>query len=53
MTDADKKLPRKSSKSAIDAFVEQVRATPAVKPGGERGRLIFAMDATASREPSW
>jgi hypothetical protein len=24
-----------------------------VRPGGGRGRLIFALDATASREPSW
>jgi len=24
-----------------------------VKPSGERGRLIFAMDATASRQPAW
>ena len=53
MTDADKDLPQKSSKAAIDAFVEKVRSTPVVKSGLERGRLIFAMDATASREPSW
>ncbi len=26
---------------------------PVVKAAGERGRLIFSMDATASREPSW
>ncbi len=26
---------------------------PAVRDAGDRGRLIFAMDATASREPSW
>ena len=26
---------------------------PAVRAAGDRGRLIFAMDATASREPSW
>jgi len=24
-----------------------------VRPAGERGRLVFAMDATASREPTW
>ncbi len=24
-----------------------------MKPAGERGRLMFAMDATASREPTW
>ena len=53
MAGADKDLPQKSSKSAIDAFVRQVRSMPATRAGGERGRLIFAMDATASREPTW
>ena len=53
MAGVDKDLPQKSSRAAIDAFVKKVRSTPAIKPGGERGRLIFAMDATASREPSW
>ena len=53
MTGADKDLPQKSTKVAIDAFVKQVRSTPVVKSGQERGRLIFAMDATASREPTW
>ena len=53
MAGADKDLPQKSSKSAIDAFVKQVRSMPATRAGGERGRLIFAMDATASREPTW
>ncbi len=53
MAGADKDLAQKSSRSAIDAFVEQVRTMPAVRAAGDRGRLIFAMDATASREPSW
>jgi len=53
MTDTDKDLPQKSSKAAIDAFVKQVRSTPAIKTGQDRGRLMFAMDATASRGPSW
>lgn len=53
MSNSDKDLPQKSSKAAIDAFVEKVRSTPAIKAGGERGRLLFAMDATASREPTW
>ena len=53
MPGADDKLPQKSSKSAIDAFVKQVRSAPVIKAAGEPGRLIFAMDATASREPSW
>ena len=53
MTDADKDLPQKSSKAAVDAFVEKMRSTPVKKDAGRRGRLMFAMDATASREPTW
>jgi hypothetical protein len=37
----------------VDAFIRQVEAMPQVRPEGGAGRLIFAMDATASREPSW
>ena len=52
MTEKDGKLPSKaSSTDDIDAFLRQV-ATMAKAPG-QRGRLIFAMDATASRQPSW
>jgi hypothetical protein len=53
MTGADKNLPQKSSKAAINAFLEKVSSTPVTKSTGERGRLIFAMDATASREHAW
>ncbi len=53
MAGADKDLPQKSGKAAIDAFVKQVRSTPVIKSGQQRGRLMFAMDATASRGPSW
>lgn len=42
-----------SSQSDIDAFLRQVRARPAAAPSERPGRLVFAMDATASREPSW
>src|SRR5947209_3647512 len=41
-----------SGRSDVDSFIRQVQAMPQIRPGG-RGRLIFAMDATASREPSW
>ncbi|MCB1861643.1 MAG: VWA domain-containing protein [Gammaproteobacteria bacterium] len=47
------KLPRKSSRAEVDAFLSKVAATPLATKSGERGRLIFAMDATASREPTW
>jgi hypothetical protein len=46
------KLPAKSSRAAVDAFVEKVRALPQVRTEG-RGRLVFGMDATASRAPTW
>jgi hypothetical protein len=38
---------------AVAEFLEKVARTPAPTPGEGRGRLLFAMDATASREPSW
>jgi hypothetical protein len=45
--------PATSSRADLDAFLSQVRALdPAVK-SGERGRLIFALDATMSRQPTW
>ncbi len=47
-----KNLPIASSPAEIAAFLEKIRAAPAVKTE-RRGRLIFAMDATASREPTW
>jgi hypothetical protein len=46
------KLPT-STESDIDAFLKKVGDAPSPTPVGERGRLIFAMDATASREPTW
>ncbi len=42
-----------SSSEDVAAFLAKVR-TMAPQPGGTgRGRLIFAMDATMSREPTW
>ena len=42
-----------SSRTELDAFLSQVSAlAPAAKTGG-RGRLIFALDATMSRQPTW
>lgn len=42
-----------SSPSQVEAFLQRLAATPKPAPQGRRGRLIFAMDATASRQPSW
>lgn len=46
--------PPAGNESEIDAFLQKVKSTPpANKTPGVRGRLIFGMDATASREPTW
>jgi hypothetical protein len=37
----------------VSAFLEKVSAMPKPLAGSGRGRLIFAMDATMSRQPSW
>ena len=50
----DSKLPADgSSRADIDAFLQKVAATPPTKLAGRPGRLLFAIDATASREPTW
>lgn len=48
---SDNSLTRSGS-AEIDAFLDKVRQAPA-PAGAGRGRLIFALDATASRQPSW
>jgi hypothetical protein len=50
---ASDKLPERSSRSDIDAFLKKAASLPVSKPAGQTGRLIFAMDATASRGPTW
>ena len=40
-----------TSRRDVDAFLTKVKAAPAV--AGGRGRLIFALDATMSRQPTW
>ena len=50
--DKDAALARRSVTEHIAAFVEAAKKAPA--PGGSgRGRLIFALDATMSRQPTW
>src|SRR5271165_3247560 len=44
--------PAQSSANEIDAFLAEIRAKPSASTGG-RARLIFAMDATMSRRPTW
>ena len=47
-----RQLPAQAESAEIADFLEKLKAAPA-RAGGGRGRLIFALDATASREPSW
>ena len=55
MADDRTKAPAPTSKRAeIDAFLEKVKALgPASRAEGGRGRLVFALDATMSRQPTW
>lgn len=44
-------LGSRSDPAAIDAFLERARTL--AKPAGSTGRLILALDATMSRQPTW
>ena len=50
---SDKRLPGKSGNTEVDLFLNKVALAAHKGGAGGRGRLIFAMDATASREPVW
>lgn len=39
--------------NAVDRFLADVQARPPVEASDRPGRLIFALDATASRQPTW
>ena len=42
-----------STRGEVDAFLDRVRALGPAAQSGQRGRLIFALDATMSRQPTW
>jgi hypothetical protein len=46
-------LGETSSRGEIDAFLDQARRMTSSRQPGARGRLIFALDATMSRQPTW
>ena len=48
----DSPLTRRNGAEDIAAFVEAAKKVPAAGASG-RGRLIFALDATMSRQPTW
>jgi hypothetical protein len=50
----DRKDPAAASpRPEIDAFLGKVRALGPAVAAGQRGRLMFALDATMSRQPLW
>jgi hypothetical protein len=44
------RAPAASHRAEIDAFLDRVKT---LEPATARGRLIFALDATMSRQPTW
>jgi hypothetical protein len=45
--------PKKASRSgSVDAFLEEMKTLAPAQSSG-RGRLVFALDATMSRQPAW
>jgi hypothetical protein len=51
-----RKLEKKEtsgSSADVTAFLKKVRTIPLKNSGSDSGRLVFAMDATASRQATW
>lgn len=47
-------LPDKPANAEVAAFLSRLSSLPAARPAaGRPGRLLFAIDATASRQPTW
>jgi hypothetical protein len=42
-----------SSDNEVADFIQMIKSAPLPSIDGSRGRLIFAMDATMSRQPTW
>ena len=42
-----------SSRADVETFLGRLGALDPTVKAGERGRLIFAIDATMSRQPTW
>jgi len=52
-TESQNKPAAASPRAEIDAFLDKVRSLGPATSSGQRGRLIFALDATMSRQPLW
>ena len=50
----ERHVPANRQSADVTAFLEQLEKLPVpARPASVKGRLMFAMDATASREPTW
>jgi hypothetical protein len=47
------KIVGEDTSAEVTAFLDKLAITPAPQKEGQRGRLIFALDATMSRQPTW
>src|SRR6516225_1003576 len=52
-SDAKRVPAARSTHSEIDEFLSKVKQLAPATAAGQRGRLIFALDATMSRQPLW
>lgn len=52
MSDPDRRLPGPANETPVERFVAQAQAV-AAREAQVSGRLIFALDATMSRQPTW
>ena len=46
-------VPESADSLSVGAFLDQVKRTPVVSKSAGRGRLVFALDATMSRDATW
>src|SRR6266481_6185285 len=53
MSEDKNRLPTERHSAEVADFLDKLKQAPVAHTGGGRGRLIFALDATASREPTW
>lgn len=57
MTKSDRRNPiiqgENNATSDVSAFIEKVNTLAKPSTPGQQGRLLFALDATMSRQPSW
>jgi len=50
---APDRAPPASSRTELEAFLARVNTLGSAVKAGGRGRLVFALDATMSRQPTW